>query len=413
MLKIRKILLRIGQKAAAAGTGAASFCRSAATLFRAAMKKVRPFAARISAILRTAAVSFCRSAAALFRAAVKKARLLAARITSGAAKTEKFIRRHRISTAVVSFCLITSMLLSVITVTIRRVDIFEDGAQIDSFYAILTDEESILSKAGLTLADGDEFEMSGESGVITVQIARAFPVSITADGATVTVNLASGTVADALEKAGLTCGEEDILSHPATDPLSSGMQITLDRVTGGQVSETVAVDYDTVKKETEELYVGETKVAQEGEEGEKVLAYSVTYINGEESDRELISSEVTKEPVDEIILVGTKVRSTFKKTSSAPSSYKKVISMTATAYSAGGTTATGLPAQWGVVAVDPKVIPLGTKVYVETPDGKYIYGTAIAADTGGAIKGYKIDICVNTRTEAYAFGRRTVNVYIL
>ncbi|MBQ7936067.1 MAG: 3D domain-containing protein, partial [Clostridia bacterium] len=108
----------------------------------------------------------------------------------------------------------------------------------------------------------------------------------------------------------------------------------------------------------------------------------------------------------------TKVKKAFLTNSSAPAGYKKVVSMTATAYSAGGTTATGRPAQWGVVAVDPKVIPLGTTVYVETSDGKYIYGTAVAADTGGAIKGNKIDICVNTRSEAYSFGRRTVNVYI-
>ena len=70
-------------------------------------------------------------------------------------------------------------------------------------------------------------------------------------------------------------------------------------------------------------------------------------------------------------------------------------------------------AKGGVVGVDPGVIPLGTRVYVETADGQYIYGTAVAADTGGAIKGNKIDICVDTSSEAYAFGRRTVNVYIL
>ena len=87
--------------------------------------------------------------------------------------------------------------------------------------------------------------------------------------------------------------------------------------------------------------------------------------------------------------------------------------MECTAYAAGGSTATGRPAQWGVIAVDPRVIPLGTRVYVESAEGKYIYGEAIAADTGGAIKGNIIDICVNSNAEAYRFGRRTVNVYIL
>lgn len=337
----------------------------------------------------------------------------AKRIRPSLAKTGRFVLKHRVPVTAVCCCLVLTMLMSVITVSIHEVHVLEGGAEIDSFYAVITDEASLLEKAGVTLSESDELTVSEEKGVITVSIARAFPVSIHADGETVLVMLAGGTVADALVKAGLTCGEEDLLSHEKTAALESGMQITLDRVTNDQVIETVSIDYETEKVKTNDLYVGETKVEQKGEKGEKRLTYSVTYLNGEESERELVSEEVTKEPVNKIVLVGTKVKSSFKKTASTPTSYKKVIAMTATAYSAGGTTATGVPAQWGVVAVDPDVIPLGTKVYVETADGKYIYGTAVAADTGGAIKGNKIDICVNTHAEAYSFGRRTVNVYIL
>ena len=70
-------------------------------------------------------------------------------------------------------------------------------------------------------------------------------------------------------------------------------------------------------------------------------------------------------------------------------------------------------AQRGVVAVDPRVIPLGTRLYIETADGSYIYGNAVAGDTGGAIKGNKIDLFMNSYSECMQFGRRTVNVYIL
>lgn len=328
-------------------------------------------------------------------------------------KAGRFILRYRMPVTAVSSCLVMTMLMSVITVNIHRVEVIEDGVQVNSFHAVLTNEENLLKKADITLSESDEMTVSNADGIVTVNIKRAFPVSVQADGKTTLVMMASGTVADALTKAGLTCGSEDILSHEQNGAVTNGMLITLDRVTSDRIIETAEIDYKTEKIETNDLYVGETKVQQKGEKGEKRLTYSVTYLNGEESSRELVSTEVTKEPVNKIVLVGTKVKSTFKKTSSTPATYKKVIAMTATAYSAGGTTASGLPAQWGVVAVDPKVIPLGTKVYVETADGKYIYGTAIAADTGGAIKGNKIDICVNTRKEAYAFGRRTVNVYIL
>lgn len=325
----------------------------------------------------------------------------------------RLLTKHRTVATVVGCLLILSMLMSVITVSVHRVDVLENGVKIDSFYAVLTDDETLMDKSGIVLSEGDELEIIRDGGVVTVAVDRAFPVSIEADGQTVAVMLASGTVADAMEKAGITANEGDLLSHATDTALEPGLAIKLDRVTGEQIVVTKSIDYETEKIETDSLYEGQTKVKQKGEKGEKELTYSVTYINGEETDRELISEVVTKEPVKKIVLVGTKVKSNFLKTSSTPKNYKKVIAMTATAYSAGGLTASGIPAEWGVVAVDPRVIPLGTKVYVETADGSYIYGTAIAADTGGAIKGNKIDICVNTRSEAYAFGRRTVNVYIL
>jgi 3D (Asp-Asp-Asp) domain-containing protein len=92
--------------------------------------------------------------------------------------------------------------------------------------------------------------------------------------------------------------------------------------------------------------------------------------------------------------------------------YSAVYTMEATAYlptdgSATGTTATGIPAQRGVVAVDPNVIPLGSKVYIPG------YGVAIAADTGGAIRGQKVDLCMETYGECMNFGRRDIEVYVL
>ena len=72
-----------------------------------------------------------------------------------------------------------------------------------------------------------------------------------------------------------------------------------------------------------------------------------------------------------------------------------------------GYTHTGVPAKFGVIAVDPNVIPLGTKVYVEG------YGECLAADVGGAVKGNKIDLCFDTHEEASSFGVRTVKIYVL
>ena len=96
--------------------------------------------------------------------------------------------------------------------------------------------------------------------------------------------------------------------------------------------------------------------------------------------------------------------------------------MTATAYSKnlsenGGNkkTAYGLAPKRGIVAVDPSVIPLGTRLYIESADGgkSWVYGYCVAGDTGSAIKGNKVDLCMDTERECINFGRRSAVVYIL
>lgn len=101
-----------------------------------------------------------------------------------------------------------------------------------------------------------------------------------------------------------------------------------------------------------------------------------------------------------------------KNSNGAPSKYFKVLTVEATAYSSqdpgnGNYTATGSRLKKGIVSVDPRLIPLGTKLYVEG------YGYAVADDVGGAIKGHRIDLAYDSRSEALQFGRQTVKVYVL
>jgi 3D (Asp-Asp-Asp) domain-containing protein len=149
---------------------------------------------------------------------------------------------------------------------------------------------------------------------------------------------------------------------------------------------------------------------RQGKPGRLEKIYEIHYKNGKPVGKTLIKSNRV-EPVSKLVHMGrkgyTSSRHKFTRT--------KVLTMEATAYdpSAGRgrhatfRTATGLRAQYGIVAVDPKVIPLGTRVFVEG------YGFAIAADKGSAIKGKKIDLCYNTRSECIRFGRRDVRVHIL
>lgn len=185
---------------------------------------------------------------------------------------------------------------------------------------------------------------------------------------------------------------------------------------------------DGVENETkivynENEYEGYKEVVQNGSDGMQKSVYQETYIDGQLVSKDLEEVIIYKEPVDKIIEVGTKKHLV---TSRGGFRYSNDLVLTATAYdlsyeSTGkypgdlyyGITASGTKAQPGTVAVDPRVIPLGTKLYIASTDGSPDYGFATAEDTGGAIKGNKIDLFMEDSKDCKDFGRRSVRVYIL
>ena len=177
-----------------------------------------------------------------------------------------------------------------------------------------------------------------------------------------------------------------------------------------------AVEFDTEYQANSEMYEGNSKVVQEGVNGSRTVQYVIKKADGEVISKDIVSSEVTKEPVKKIVVYGTKKQTTTSKGLAVQ--YTGVYSsFKATAYTAdskwGNATASGLYARMGVIAVDPSVIPMGTKVYVEGLNGAADYGYAIAGDTGGAIKGNIIDLYMNDEATCYNWGVKHVNIYIL
>lgn len=184
-----------------------------------------------------------------------------------------------------------------------------------------------------------------------------------------------------------------------------------DQITVKRVELRMPIPYPTLRRSNSELCDGLSKTIRTGINGEKLCIYRVCIRDGKDVKRELVSSKILKKPVPEIIAVGNR--------GNLPSrgyfSGRNTLIMIATGYSPdpadnggySGRTATGIKVGHGVVAVDPKYIPLGTRLYIEG------YGYAIAADTGPAIKGDRIDLGFNTRREANNLGRRQVVVHIL
>ena len=256
-------------------------------------------------------------------------------------------------------------------------------------------------------------------------------IVLTADGESTTYRTTALTVSELLEEAGIALGEYDVVTPDADSTLMNGTSVVVQRVEYKEETETQIVDYGFVTEETSALANGTTKIKQYGIEGERTIVTSNKYVDGVLAESTVISDEITKEPVDQVKLIGTGKSNNLDYSSSSSSnaagtfvdangktvSYVKKLTGTSTAYCAneGAITATGTPVFVGGVAVNPKVIPYGSKLYIVTTDGKMVYGYATAVDTGGALMNGSVlvDVFYSTYNECVVWGRRNVTVYVL
>lgn len=343
---------------------------------------------------------------------------LFAGITVGVRKTFK---KYPV-VVVASMFVLLLVFTSFVVMQKNTVNVFEGDTMLSSFYSFNRDDADLLAEANIVLAPGDEYEVIWEDNNATLKISRAISVELQVDGGSIFVKTQPCTVADLLLQQQISLTETDTVTPNRDAVLSDGEKVVVTRIVKKSYTETVDIDFETVKKNTKTLFVGENKVKQAGVKGKKTITYEVVMVDGVVTDKRVISQEVTKDPESEIVLVGTKKKpqvasaSDLKGISGAPTSYKAVYKMNATAYTygedGGNITATGIVPYHGVVAVDPSVIPLGSKLYIASADGSYVYGYAIAADTGGAIKGNRIDVFLESNSQVKKFGRKTMIVYV-
>ena len=327
--------------------------------------------------------------------------------------------------AVSAAALATAAIMLIVHLSVNlNVYTVKDGDFVRTVWTMDSQLKDIVEDAGVVLEEGDELFSDG--GAISVN--RAFDVQITVDGSTSVVRMTGGTVADALEMLGVEYDENDTVSLTGDQEVGDGLSITVERVDYEEYTKTEAIPYQTITKYTNTIKKGVTKVWQKGKRGEKTYVYRDRYVDGELVETVLVSETVTQKPVDQITLKGTVAGTPMSPApfdipldeAGQPINYKKMYTGLTTAYTNEGGilsewTASGMRAQVGVVAVDPKKIPYGTKLYITSPDGSYVYGYAIAGDTGNRTrKGTLIaDLFMNTVAECYQHGKRTMNVYVL
>jgi uncharacterized protein YabE (DUF348 family)/3D (Asp-Asp-Asp) domain-containing protein len=298
----------------------------------------------------------------------------------------------------------------------------------------------VLEQNNITVASSDYISMPLDAElqretVNEIDIKRAVPVKIIADGDEMILMAYGDTVGEALEASPIKPGELDKLDGVNTeDKIIKNMTIKIVRVEEKLVSEKEQIPYDTEKRKNSSLSKGVEKVAQKGVNGELEKEYKLVIEDGREVSKELLKETILSKPVNAIIEVGTLVKNTpaVRAISRGESidrgdfTYVDVLDMRATAYTASykctgkrpgdpgfGITCSGMKARKGVIAVDPRVIPLGTKLYIEIEGSTPDYGFAIAGDTGGAIKGNKIDLYYDSQDYVDKFGVKKVKVYIL
>ncbi|WP_052404766.1 G5 and 3D domain-containing protein [Bacillus rubiinfantis] len=273
-----------------------------------------------------------------------------------------------------------------------------------------------LQEQKLTLNEHDEITPQLQSAIenkMQVGIKRAIRLQLIDGGKQHEVWSTSTTVADFLTQQGITLKELDRVEPSLTEPIATIRTVNVTRVE--KVTDVVEekLDFAVITKKDERLPKGKEKTVTPGRPGLVAKQYEVILENGKEVSRKLMNEKVIANKRDRVVAVGTKDTNLQVSRGQETGQEYYVTATAYTAYCSGcsGRTATGFNLRANpnakVIAVDPRIIPLGTKVYVEG------YGYAVAADTGGAIKGYKIDLFMPSKADAYRWGRKKVKIRIL
>ncbi len=329
----------------------------------------------------------------------------------------------------------------------KQVNVMIDGKE-DTYYTTADTVGEFLEVESFGLSEHDDVSHASAESVksdMHIIIDKGYEILIHDGGEEKKVWTAGkNTVGKLLKEHDIQIGKEDKLKPGKKKAVNKDTAITIVRVEKQTDETEEKVDFETEEKQDDSLAKGKEKVISEGQEGIVLKKYEVTFENGKEVSRELISENVQQKEEKRVVAIGTKEAkkkpevnepktaaakekkpqtkkkakpqpaANTQKEKSAPSGNE--MTMTATAYSAScngcsGVTATGIDLNANpnmkVVAVDPGVIPLGSKVWVEG------YGEAIAGDTGGAINGNRIDLHVPSGGEANDFGYQQVKVKVI
>lgn len=341
--------------------------------------------------------------------------------------------------------------------------IITDGDRVTVHRSYSSDPYEVLTEAGIELEEEDTYETGYADGMNQITVRRMQMVTVINRGAQSVIGTYGETTGSLLARMGITPGTGDTLSCSSETQTYDGMTIELVHTETRIEEEDTTVPYPVNYYEDPDLEPDAEIVLVAGQNGLTHVKSEVTYRNGKEVSRVVVQETVKMKPVTQLVIrgvdrtimeqpadpepteqaapaasSGTASGSSSSGSSSSGGSrydgsaetdgnvimtssgesytYVDVMTCSATAYTCEGYvghTYSGTLARVGAIAVDPTVIPLGTKMYVVSNDGQYVYGYCVAEDIGGGIKGNKIDLYFDTYAECWDFGVRMCTVYIL
>lgn len=256
----------------------------------------------------------------------------------------------------------------------------------------------------------DTVQAAGDPSIVAPSADAAaetlHPIRIYRFGTFKDYTTAHDTVAETLQE--LKINTEGRTVHPAPESkIEDGMTIHVMSRHSFISNEEAEVPFTTRVIDDPQMNYGTKKVEKAGEAGTDMVTYENITRVGYQQKIELSRKRV-KEPVEEVVRQGV-AKAVWTPEGYVPYKYKIIAESTAYTWGGGatGTTSLGLTPKRGIAAVDPRMIPYYTKMYIPG------YGHAIAGDTGGSIVGHRIDLFMDSLAECYQWGRREVEVYIL
>ena len=382
------------------------------------------------------------------------------------------IRRKHGAVKVLALLLAMVCLVGSLSQTAQAENTFviTDGDAVKVHTSRSSDPAKVLKEAGVALSAEDIYTTESVDGVSEIKVQRLQTVTVYC-GDQVIETTTYGERLDALfVRLGIVIDSSVVVSLPLDRETSHGMVVRVDRIGESTESYTTEIPFETHYCQDPTLPLGEEKILVAGKNGQMLCTANVSYMNGQESSRNVFQQTVTVEPVAQLVAVGTgeqvgqvsdqrkhsrcshtdyqtarshphgqtesespkQQKHTEHQVSDQPLigdgfivlptgevlTYIRKDQFVATAYThfdAGcdDTTANGAKVKWGVVAVDPSVIPYGTRMFIVSNDGKYVYGLSTAEDCGGAIQDKRLDLYMPTLEQAYKFGIRNCTVYFL